>query len=131
VKESPLSQIFGRSTAELRALALAAVQRKRQEKRSEEAPERFAASVGSSDAKGCRLWTGNVHVNGYGRFGINDKAHYAHRWAYEQTWGPIPDGRELHHTCGNRRCVSVEHLEALTPAEHRRVHAEQSRKCEP
>ncbi len=65
----------------------------------------------------CRFFTrgkgkyGRVHLPGLG-------STYAQRAAYELFTGPIPPGHEIHHTCGNSRCVEPAHLEALTPAMH-------------
>lgn len=78
----------------------------------------------------CWLWTGRINENGYGTFSIRHKAVYAHRFAYEVTLGPIPEGLELDHTCHttscrlgincpHRRCVNPFHLEPVS----RRVNA--------
>lgn len=68
---------------------------------------------------GCWVWQGSLDGDGYARTFVGRKPYPAHRYVYEQLEGPIPDGRELHHTCRNRRCVSPLHLVALAPEEHR------------
>ena len=63
---------------------------------------------------------------GYGQFelggGSRQKRNrtYAHRFAYEQAKGAIPDGLEIDHLCRNRRCVNPDHLEAVTHQENQR-----------
>ena len=68
---------------------------------------------------GCVEHAGTRFASGYGRIG--DKR--AHRVAYEREHGRIADGMTLHHVCGNRLCVNVEHLELLSASEHARLHA--------
>ena len=61
----------------------------------------------------CLLWTGCRLPTGYGRFALNGETVYAHRYAYESIYGPIPKGLELDHLCRNRSCVEVTHLEPV------------------
>ena len=42
----------------------------------------------------------------------------AHRWAYEQTYGPIPDGRCIMHRCDTPACYYAPHLRAGTAREN-------------
>lgn len=67
----------------------------------------------------CILWTGCFdHGTGYGRLGRR----LAHRVAYEEAYGQIPRGLEIHHTCEVRACVNPAHLIAVTRREHKRLH---------
>jgi hypothetical protein len=71
----------------------------------------------------CWNWTGWTYRHGYGGFrpgGRGDPNGYAHRFSYEATLGPIPDGLEIDHLCRNRRCVRPDHLEPVTHAENHR-----------
>ena len=62
---------------------------------------------------GCHVWQGRLY-KGYGRFHRIP----AHRWAYQSKVGPIPEGLPLDHTCRNRACVNVAHLEPVTAKEN-------------
>jgi hypothetical protein len=65
----------------------------------------------------CWIWQLAIHhENGYGIETVARKKYHAHRRAYEQANGPIPDGLEIDHLCRVRACVNPDHLEAVTKA---------------
>lgn len=71
-------------------------------------------------ATGCWLWKGARTDNGYGLVRIKGRKWRIHRWVWAITHGEEPEG-DVHHTCGNRLCVTPEHLQGLTHAEHASV----------
>lgn len=68
----------------------------------------------------CWLWKGSSSDNRYGQYQRDGVYHLAHRYAYEQVNGPIPEGMELDHLCRRPRCVRPDHLEAVTPKVNQR-----------
>ena len=74
----------------------------------------------NSVESGCDVWIGALSTKGYGQFWINGRQTQAHRWAYENLRGPIPEGLEIDHLCHNPACVRVDHLEPVTHAENLR-----------
>jgi hypothetical protein len=77
----------------------------------------------------CWLWTGRLDEHGYGRVG--KRSIPAHRIAYEECVGPIPDGLHTDHLCHthdvscpggasclHRRCVNPRHIEPVTRKEN-------------
>ena len=78
--------------------------------------ERFFSHVEKTDE--CWNWKAHRTPTGYGEFKIDGHYVKAHRWIYEQTIGPILNGREIDHLCRNRSCVRPDHLEVVTHAEN-------------
>jgi hypothetical protein len=56
------------------------------------------------------LHTGNFHRTGYGRIFRDKKWRWAHRIAWEDTIGPIPEGLCVLHKCDVSACVNPNHL---------------------
>lgn len=69
----------------------------------------------------CWLWNGPLNSRGYGRVSRRAQGHeYAHRVAWMESRGPIPEGLSIDHLCRNRRCVNPAHMELVTLAENTR-----------
>lgn len=76
--------------------------------------DRYWAQVVKGPPEACWPWTGTIS-NRYGLFyACRAKSRRAHRFAYEDTLGTIPDGLGLDHLCGNRLCCNPRHLEPVT-----------------
>lgn len=95
------------------------------------AAERFWPNVDKTGE--CWLWTGYIKPNGYASFYPGGGKHvpkvYVHRWAYEATRGPIPDGLEVDHLCNVRNCVNPAHLELVTHQENQRRNRARRKAC--
>lgn len=64
----------------------------------------------------CRIWTGSLDRQGYGRRWWRGQSRGAHLAAYEEEVGPVPEGMVLDHLCRVHACVNVDHLEPVTQA---------------
>jgi len=93
---------------------------------------RFWTKVDKTET--CWVWTARVTTNGYGALnyteyndsltgeGVTRRYVRAHRYSWERTHGPIPEGIEIDHICHNRLCVRPDHLRPATRkqnSEHR------------
>jgi len=81
-----------------------------------EAVVRFWSKVNKTDT--CWLWTGGVDNKGYAGLSFGDVRVLAHRLAWVDANGPVPDGLQLDHLCRVRHCVNPAHLEPVTPGEN-------------
>ena len=70
------------------------------------------------DSKGRKLTP-----KGYVRIRCNGKARMEHDLIWEQYYGEIPEGYQIHHIDGNKANNNIENLQLVTPLEHKRLHS--------
>ena len=77
----------------------------------------------------CIEWQGAHTAAGYGHRWFRDRYTTAHRAAYIEAYGELSDGMEVDHLCRNKRCVNLDHLEAVTHTENIRRVYPRATKC--
>jgi hypothetical protein len=74
--------------------------------------------VNEDDPDACWGWTGSTGSHGYGQYwadrGNGGRNLLVHRLSYETWIGPIPDGIQIDHRCGNKTCCNPRHLRLAT-----------------
>lgn len=74
------------------------------------AKERFWSKVKIAGKSDCWEWTGAKKEKGYGNLTIDGHCRIAHRVAWEFTYGEIPQGMQIQHSCDNPSCCNPNHL---------------------
>lgn len=74
-------------------------------------PERLWSQTSKRDGS-CWIWNGQVNNHGYGwlRETRKSKKLFVHRLAWQFTYGCIPQGLCVLHSCDVPRCVNPQHL---------------------
>lgn len=71
---------------------------------------------------GCWVWQKGT-IRGYPMGSGSTGTSRVHRAYYERAHGPIPPGHDIHHLCGNTRCINPAHLQAAHERDHDVEHA--------
>lgn len=68
----------------------------------------------------CHNWGGAINADGYGIFapGNKNETNLAHRWIYQKVHGVLQANQPVDHTCHNRRCVNVGHMQHVSIGEN-------------
>lgn len=66
----------------------------------------------------CWVWIAALDTKGRGSYWQGGGMRSAYKVAYVDKYGPVPDGLELDHVCGQPRCVRPDHLEPVTHREN-------------
>ncbi len=76
-------------------------------------------NIQETDPNDCILWTTSLDSDGYGRMTWHGERFVkAHRVAWMEQVGPIPEGMVIDHLCRTPCCVYVGHLEPVTEREN-------------
>jgi hypothetical protein len=77
----------------------------------------------------CIEWKRGKSGNGYGMVWVPELKQNvgAHRVAWEQSFGPIPEGMVVMHLCDNKACINVLHLALGSQKDNMRDMAEKRR----
>ena len=79
----------------------------------------------------CILWQGGQSM-GYGIInGGSGQPMRVHRFVYLAFVGSIPRGRDfhVHHKCGTKLCINLDHLEVIEAGTHRYLHHPRPTHC--
>ena len=82
--------------------------------------DRFWNKVNKAGPDDCWEWQASRGTKGYGQawWKPAKRAIGAHQVAYLLTYGEIPEGLQVAHTCHNKLCCNPAHLEAQTSSDN-------------
>jgi hypothetical protein len=80
---------------------------------------------------GCWLWDAGVGNDGYGKVKRGGVTYRAHKYAWMQEHGPVPDGLLVCHSCDVITCVNPAHLFLGTQKENLEDMVRKGRKVRP
>jgi hypothetical protein len=89
--------------------------------------QRLAHYSIADPGSGCILWIGNTARTGYGMLNWQNQVWLAHRLAWMDVHGRIPDGMNVLHRCDVRVCINPAHLFLGTTADNMRDLREKER----
>jgi len=99
---------------------------------------RFWSYVEVREEDECWPWKRYIDPNGYGRINIGTNAKpgqsriiNAHRFAYQLTFGDIPNDKDVLHRCNNKPCCNPKHLYLGTDLENTRDRIEAGTQTNP
>lgn len=72
-------------------------------------PIKQRVAIGKSPGA-CWTWLGPTTPDGHGKLTFCGRDMLAHRWIWEQLFGPIPNGAVVYGTCATKGCVNPHHL---------------------
>lgn len=79
---------------------------------------RFWPKVSVREPGACWPWLGRRTPTGYGLFRVGSRMVPAHRYAWQITYGDIPNPMEVCHRCDNPCCCNPQHLFLGTQADN-------------
>lgn len=89
----------------------------------QELKDEFSRRVYQGPTVQCWMAKKYRHNDPYAYFHFRGISGRLHRIGYQLYRGDVPEGKQLHHLCGQTRCANPWHLKAVSPAEHKQLHA--------
>lgn len=78
----------------------------------------FWEKTKKNELNDCIEWTGRMMSSGYGQVTFLEETWSAHRLIWTLINGSIPEGLQINHTCDNRKCVNLVHLNLGTQSDN-------------